>query len=119
MADSRVNRKVFDAADMSIASVTGSDIDCEGLELLGFQFSWTGTPTGTLTFEASNDFDRQRPTLATWTAISPDAAVTNPVGGAGATLARFSLFAFKNLRPVYTRISGSGALTCWVMAKGA
>jgi hypothetical protein len=100
---------MFTAFDMSTAGTSTSGafntlfIDNIGLEIIS-----TGTPTGTYSFEASNDSNTG--TDGTWFAVTPASPPANP-SGAGATVSLVLLsWTWAWLRMKYARTSGTGTL---------
>jgi hypothetical protein len=84
---------------------------------IGAQFVWTGTPTGTLFAEASNDANPERQT-GTWEDISSLASLPSIAGSAGHNGVSYINFPYKWLRFRYVRTSGTGTLTVTVVGKG-
>ena len=111
-------KKVIDAQTMTGTSViTGAITDVTGMHTVSYQHVWTGTPNGTFTFEASNNYDPARPSSATWTLLTV-AGITNPSGAAGDTIVTLTDLGVSHVRPKYTNASSTGVLSTWVMAKG-
>ena len=100
------NTKYIVGGDTS-GNITGPAVKIEGIDVIGFQVSWTGTPTGTLTLQISNDGD-------VW-ATSGAAATGNPAGGAANGFIELSTAA-AFARLVFTG-SGAGSLDSHVVGK--
>jgi len=96
----------INAGDMS-SDVTGTSQDTEFQEVLSFQFVWTGTPTGTIDIELSNDG-------STWTPAGLSGS--DPAGSAGNAILEIET-ASKYARAVYSSTSGSGSLSVHYSAK--
>lgn len=94
-------------------SVTGAAYKVRWHPYLGVQFSWTGTPTGTISLEVSN---AASPGASDWTALTISGLV-HPSGSAGSHYIELQLSATW-IRAVYTRTSGSGTLTARISGKG-
>lgn len=86
---------------------------------LSFQNIWTGTPTGTFSYEGSNDVDPINNAVVGWSAVTPDVAAVNPAGAAGGTVAVFKVPYYRWYREKYTNASGAGTLTAIAEGKGA
>lgn len=72
--------------------------------LFGFEVTWTGTPTGTISVlgsESGNNFY----------ALTFSPSLSQPAGSAGGFLINLSLYPFKYYAIQYTNVSGSGVLT--------
>lgn len=99
--------------------ITGSPQHIYGCSRVSFQCIWTGTPTGTFTFQVSNfagemfnDNGTVKSTV-TWTTLTNPAAFSalQPAGSASNADFSFADMAQKWVRPIYTNSSGSGTLT--------
>lgn len=77
---------------------------------------WTGTPTGTLTMQASNKPNPDETSDVDWTPLDSIVLTPQPAGSAGSTpLANSSPFSlFYRHRVKYVNASGNGVLTGWV-----
>lgn len=110
--------KVIDGGNMSgnlVSSVfangqPSSAAQVSFLDNIGFQFIWTGAPTGIITIKASLDG-------TTFTPLVLAPAITQPAGSAGNDIANINQFPFKWIQVTYTRTSGAGSLTVWMSAK--
>jgi hypothetical protein len=81
---------------------------------LSYEFLWTGTPTGVLSFQVSNDGTNPFPIAGTF---SPP--ITQPAGGAGSSFVDLVVTDAAFIRPIYTRTSGAGTITGIVMLKAS
>lgn len=108
--------RIIGAGDMSgnldsgILNTATGDSSVSFLDNIGFQFVWTGTPTGVIAVEASIDgvnFD----------ALDFDPVITQPSGSAGKSLANVNQFPFKWVKVTYTQTSGTGSLAAWMSAR--
>jgi hypothetical protein len=90
--------------------------DIKLLDNIGCQMQWTGTPTGTLTFECSLDYIQNQigaqntMTAGNWTAITFSPSLTQPAGSAGVVLANVNQLAFPWARVQYV-VTGAGVFT--------
>ena len=91
--------------DMSV-TINGPAMCLEGSLHFSFQIKWTGTPTGTLKLQMSNDIDA---TVTDWEDI-PGSSVAI-AGAAGQQVYNYSNAPFRWVRVVYTATSGSGTLS--------
>jgi hypothetical protein len=96
------------------ADVTTTGIRIEGADNLGAEISWTGTPTGTLKFQGSNSSTNG--TDGNWYDLSVTFG-SQPAGSASGLLIDLNQVPFKFVRLVYTRSSGTGALTAIILGK--
>lgn len=101
----------FNAQAVSSTTVYHSpSTDINQLHNLGLDVRFTGTPTGTLTVECSND-------NVTFTALTFSPALTQPSGSALNILIDLNQVPFRYLRTSYTNSSGSGTLTTLLSGK--
>lgn len=109
--------EVFDAVDASIDE-TGATIDSSFLWSVSGQATVTGTSTGTLKFQASNDVVTASPFEPTnWTDIS---GKTVSIAGAGVYLIPKFDISYQHIRAVYLKNNGaSGTITVDIKALGA
>src|SRR5712672_783860 len=113
MAQESTQTEVFtpNATMIGVVLLTGSRQLIEQLRGCSFQAKWTGTPTGTFTFEISNDVDPDASTaVAGWTTYSAPASFAsgNPTGAAGSFGFEFEPITFKWIRPKYLNSAGAG-----------
>jgi hypothetical protein len=120
------------AAKLAVSSTDtyySAPIALGNASLLGVQAIWTGTPTGTLTVEFSNDpgvgayWDAYVAQAAvgvapTWTAPTTGGTFpANPAGGASSVLESFGNIGYMWARVKYVNASGSGTLDICVSSK--
>lgn len=102
--------KVIDAGDMSATSITGTVTACTGIDNIGMLAEWSGTsPVGVITVEVQNG-------TSGWSALD----FGNPIaisGNTGNLNININQIPFENIRVVYTKSSGIGALTVTLAAK--
>jgi hypothetical protein len=116
------NDLVFNAGDMSLASITSDTINLENILYLAVQAIWTGTPTGTIKLQGSCDTGKtiagnlDGVSVTNWTDIT--SATLAPSGAAGSGFIEIKETGIKWARLVYTRSGGSGSLTARFNAKG-
>jgi hypothetical protein len=101
--------RILDAGDMS-GNLTSAPIPCDRLDNVGIQIMWTGTPTGN--FFADGRIHEDAP----WTELDVNPAVVAS-GAASDWILSLTQVSFSEVRLRYVRISGSGSLTAWAMAK--
>lgn len=104
-------KTMLNAADMG-ADIVSEAIDMKRFLQFGIIWTATGTPTGTLLVQFSNDG-------ITWV---DSATMSTALSGSGATSffngINSNVCAFDKLRLKYTRSSGSGSITATIQAKG-
>lgn len=104
--------KLHDASVMtSTTTIVGTPSNVGNVDNIGLTIAWTGTPTGTLTVQGSNDkvlyFD-----------LTFDPNITQPGGSANAGYGvNLNQFPWQWLRVKYVNASGTGALTVVLFAK--
>jgi hypothetical protein len=114
------NIAIVTAGDMS-ATISSLPIAVDKFTACSIQASYTGSPVGTFTVQASNDVGTN-PTgnaanvsgIQNWTTVT---AYTQAITAAGSVLWSFDDLNYAWLRCVYTRTSGSGTLTVRAVAK--
>lgn len=99
--------------------------------VLGVQAIWTGTPTGTLTLEVSNDrrvqeyWEQQQNhassgVAGTWTVPATGGTFpASPAGSASSVVESFGNLGYSYARIKYVNASGSGNLKVFLGAKGS
>ncbi|HET7379798.1 MAG TPA: hypothetical protein VFJ24_07145 [Gaiellales bacterium] len=108
-----------------VAVVTSDPVSIQALAGISFQAVWTGTPTGTFSFEVSNNYDQQNPGLASakWTVVSSsffsNLSNVQPAGGAGDAVIELRGMKVKWVRLKYTNSAGAGSLDVWAHGKQA
>lgn len=118
-----LNNPLINAQSMG-TSITGPVTFLKGLTGIAYDISWTGTPTGTFTVEVSNSYS-QAPngdvlTVGNWTQLPSTAFVGSmptPSGSSGNGMIDIVGTEANCIRLVYTRSSGTGALTVYPCAK--
>ncbi len=96
-------------------AIRSAPVNMENFSLAGWQFAWpaTGTPVGSIGFEGSNAYDRERPedNDQAWTDLPVDGSLINPpTGAAGTTTYSHPQYPFSWIRAYYLATSGgSGA----------
>lgn len=103
------NMRIINAGDMS-ASVSSAAIDVSLQDDIGLEIAWTGTPTGTITINASNNG-------GTFYSLTFATALTQPSGSASGIVVALANYPFTYLKVTYTRSSGSGSLDCYLTSK--
>jgi len=101
---------ILAAGDMSLASLTSSIISIQRIDNVAVQLTWTGNAVGTFAVQVSND-------QSGWSALDTSGAPSIS-GTAGTIMLDLNLTSAPYLRVVYTRTSGTGALTVIVSGKG-
>lgn len=101
------NSKIVNEADMS-TSITSTVEDLSNITNYSVHAVWTGTPTGTLDLQASNDGVNF---------ISLLGSLINTGGAAGQHMFEVTSTSMDKVRLVYTFSSGSGTLTATYSAK--
>ena len=114
----RAQQQVVTDGDMSTASFYSLASNAGSLLYPSYQVSWTGTPTGVITVEVSNNYDRIRDT-GNWDTLTLETAISQPAGGASNVLIDLTWLPFQFVRLKYTRTAGSGTMQAHYFAKGA
>lgn len=92
------------------STITSDVIEISDFDNVGLQLEWTGTPTGTITIQASNDRVNFRD-------LTFGTALTQPAGAASGILINFNQIPFNQLRVRYVNTSGSGTLLIFVTGR--
>lgn len=100
-----------DGLAMSVA-IESKWYSCERSELIAWQLTFTGTPTGTFKLQASIDKDFDPIDL-----IFPEGAIS-AAGAAGNHQITLSGYPYPWIRLIYTPTSGSGVLNYRLNRKG-
>ena len=97
-------------------TVTSAAINRSFSDNIGFQFQWTGTPTGVFKVQTSLSYN---PATGSgfWDDYPFSPALTAPSGSAGHFSVEMEEVTAAFLRVVYTPTSGSGSLNVWTNAK--
>lgn len=102
---------IITSGDMSQATVSSSVITNTYQDNIGIQATWTGTPTGTIEVDGSNDGTN-------FYALTFNPAISQPAGVAGGFLININQYPFAYLKVLYTKTSGTGTLDAYLVAKG-
>lgn len=121
----RVKKPRYIIAQSTGASFNGPWLNIEGIDNLSFIVAWTGTTNGTLTIEGSNDgplLDASTRQDAPSGVIGATTIATlgsgNPAGSADSVCFPLTDRAEVWARLVFTRSSGTGAMSCAFAGKG-
>lgn len=102
--------KIMDATSVSSTNTVYSNTMTFSTDTYAaIQVTWTGTPTGTLYLQVSNDGTN-------WVTTS-EVFPANPAGSATSTAETWSGFGYKYARVKYTNASGTGTMTMYAMLK--
>jgi hypothetical protein len=109
--------KSLSAADMSLASVSSQPTNTENLDSGVAIVNWSGTdPVGVLTVQGRNiKQDANGLTDSGWADLDFD--TINITGASGKHQLIFTSLPYTEIRFVYTRTSGSGAMDIFLTAK--
>ena len=120
---------VISNGDMSQATITSAPTVIQGISMLSYAYSWTGSaPIGTVSVQLSNDFSLNSvgavSNTGTWNTISFSLAGTTvssaPVSGnTGNGMIDIALTGAYAVRTVYTKTSGTGTLQATICGKTA
>lgn len=102
-----ISEKLVDAGDMSETSLSGS-LAIPHIGMVAVQYVATGAPVGTLVVQASNDGTN-------WSDI---AGASASISAAGNGMFNFITTAYSYIKVVYTKGSGTGALSVIANGKG-
>ena len=117
MASVRIIYRMVTAGDMS-GSLTSGVMSTLAIDNIGIEIISSGTGiTGTLSFEASNDYDPIRGIAGNWFAVTANPAPAAPSGTGGVTTGVFNQYPYAWLRMKYTRSAGSGSLDAIAVGK--
>lgn len=119
-------RPIVDGTMTGTSVITGTPVDVRDCPIIAFQYVWTGTPSGTVSFDASESAYADAPAGThegssgpTWTTVTATTAGTNPAGSASSSYWRFDNVGYRFIRPKYTNATGTGTLNVFVSGKGA
>lgn len=93
----------------TLATTTSATIDISNIVAFAIQFTWTGTPTGTVSINASCDGTN-------WTLIPNSSSATG--AGPGTFLVNYFEAGFRYIQAVYTNTSGTGTVIAVYNGKG-
>lgn len=113
--------QIISAGDLSQATVTSSIVDISGLEDIGVQMNFTGTPTGTFIVQVSidhqQDLEGNVTVAGNWCAILPAPTALPATGAAGSLFLNLPDLCAPYLRVQYTKVSGTGVGNVFVCGK--
>jgi hypothetical protein len=98
------------AAGSMSGNLTSDVVKVQTMDNIGVEFVWTGTPTGTINIDISND-------QVTWQQITLSPGIT-PAGGASNAYLEYNQISAPYFRCRYTRTGGTGTLFISVTEKG-
>jgi hypothetical protein len=112
-------------------TLTSSVTDVQWLDDIGYQFVWTGSPTGNISIEVSADYAPGGPvgsgpanagnwtplTLSYWNGASFTTSNSIPTSVGSPVYIDLTLLSAPWIRAKYTNVSGSGTLTATITAK--
>lgn len=107
-----IQKQIVTAGDMS-ATINGAAIDLDQIYGFSVQAIWSGTPTGTLGLQFSNDIAQGGAAPTNWTADSTQALS----GSAGSYMWNIWPANYRWVRLVYTKTSGTGTLNATYVGK--
>ncbi len=85
-------------------------LDVTTMDNLGLEFTWTGTPTGTIEIMGSVSG-------AVFYALTFNPVLAQPAGSASGYLVDLAGYPFPYLMIKYTNVSGAGSITTWICGK--
>lgn len=108
-----LNKKIITDGEMTGTDVLNSiPLNLQQMSRASFHLIWTGTPSGVIKLQASNDEEN-------WTDLTDiNSKINNPAGVAGDLLLDLNDLSFKSLRVQYTNASGTGVLNVVAHSKG-
>lgn len=109
------NEKVIVNADAS-ADFESKPILIDQIYGFGFQAIFTGSPSGVLKIQASNDDVYMSDLVVNWTDVADSSAT---LAAAGDVMYNFNGAFYKWIKLVYIASSGSGICNATFLAKGA
>lgn len=118
------------SGDMSAATITSQTSNIAYLDDVGVQFNFPGTATGTFQVQCSADYAQDAsgnvtnpgnwaPLVFTyWNGTAFVTSTTIPTSVGSPIYLDLSLLSAPWIRSVYTKVSGTGTLAAYVVAKG-
>lgn len=85
-------------------------IDVAKMDNIGLEITFTGTPTGVLSVQASNSG-------ITFYPLTFSPALTQPAGGAGGYVVNLNQYPYKYIYLQYVNATGTGVLTAYAQLK--
>lgn len=111
---------LISAGDMS-ADIISPAFECLNQDNIGIQLHWTGTPTGTFSFQVSNnhlqDIEGNIIVAGNWVELPVTPAII-AVGAGDDAYVDLNQVGARYCRVVYTATGGAGSLDAFVSAKG-
>lgn len=108
------------SGNMASATITSAVTNIEGLDNIGLQLVWTGSPVGTFAFQISADYAQDFlgnvTNTGNWVAISTTPNIA-AAGSADTAYVDISQLSAPWIRVVYTKTSGTGTLNGYITAK--
>lgn len=114
--------KVISAGNMALASLTSSISSIQGVDNVGYQVNFSGSPVGTFDVQVSMDYqpglspNDQPANAGNWISLPLSTAITAS-GSAGSAYIDLNQLSSPYIRIVYTRTSGTGSLDAYIVAK--
>lgn len=116
------NEPILTAGDVSLTSLTSSAVNLDFYFLYAIQAVFTGAPVGTVKLQASLDyvpagFPQITPAFSgNWTDVANSSTA---ISAAGTVIWNAEDVGYNWVRLVYTKTSGTGALSARINCKGA
>ncbi len=107
---------------MSQATLTSAITATQMVDNIGYQLTWTGSPTGTFAFQISQNYEPGRSpnsepaNAGDWVTLTVSPAITAS-GSPDTAYVDLNQMSAPYCRVVYTRASGTGTLNIFVTAK--
>jgi hypothetical protein len=108
------SKKIVDAVSMA-ANINSTGVDLQGLTEYSIQAVYSGSPTGTLKLQISNDLVSDASLVTNWTDYTGSSVA---ISAAGNTMYKIDRSGERWARLVYTFSSGSGTLNVVLSAQG-
>jgi hypothetical protein len=111
MSNSGTTTHLIQSGSMTgTSTIASQSFDVSGFKSASFEFSWTGTPTGTITIIGSISNSSFFPFT-----FSPN--LVQPAGSAGGFLVSLDELPYPYLKVQYVNSSGSGTLDVWFFSQ--
>ena len=125
------NLKQFNtiAAGSMASSITSAVTDIQFLDDIGYQFTWTGSPSGSFSIQVSADYSQDQSgnimnaghwvplTMTYWNGSAFVTGTSIPTSVGSPVYIDLALLSAPYIRAVYNSVSGSGSLTATITAK--
>jgi len=114
--------KVITDGNMSLSSITSQYTNIQGLDNVGYQVNFTGTPTGTFSVEISMDYqpgngpNAEPANAGNWISLPLVPAII-AAGSPDIAYIDLNQLSAPWIRLIYTKTSGTGTLQAYVVAK--